>query len=171
MVLYVYIIFYVFFVSANQKKKMQQKKMYSPTSLRTLCIVQLYQIAGKECNTRMRDLFARVPTLILKSFLSYAHFRFIRNFGFTEHDIFCMAEEIYDQRQFTLPPNHYEKSQYCIEDIIVKCSYMSSEEVINYLQNVPNSVLSTLRHAYEREGFSEIIRRILNSRYRNNANI
>ena len=143
------------------------KKMYSALSLRTLCLVQVYNTASTQCNSEMRDLFSSLPTPILNAFLGYAHFKFITNPGFTELDIFNLAEEIIDQRQFTFFGNS-EQNDFSLDEMIRQCGYFSSAEVCTYVHNVSNSVLRSLRRAYNREGCSEIIRKILNKRHRDN---
>jgi len=84
------------FFSANQKRTSDDnvkddhctergakvaKKMYSALSLRTLCMVQVYNMASTQCSSQMRDLFSSLPTPILSAFLGYAHFKFISNPG------------------------------------------------------------------------------------------
>ena len=70
----------------------------------------------------MRDLFSKLPTPILIFFWDYAHFKFISNPGFTELDIFHMAEDIFDQRHFTFLGNS-EQGDFSLDEMIRQCGY------------------------------------------------
>jgi hypothetical protein len=100
----------------------------------------------------MRDFFCKIPSPILIIFMDYADFQFVLNPGFAELDVFNAAEEIFDQR-------------YQLNKMIRECSHFTSEEIFIHLKNVPGSVLNSLGLSFNRENFSDILRKILNMRF------
>lgn len=86
---------------------------YEPASLKKLCLQRVYGMCNKQNNIAMRDLFVRLPTSILEIFLNYAHVQFLLNPGLNELDVYQIAEEVFDQRNYKIlikSPNMFQLS-------------------------------------------------------------
>ena len=120
------------FFSANQKRARNDeskkdkehilKKVFSPVSLRILCIKEIYDYCYTKCNSELRELFVKIATIYLNMLINYAHFKFIENPSFQELDAFQMAEEVFDQRNFEFIGTS-TTGDYLIAEIIRRCGF------------------------------------------------
>jgi len=98
--------------------------VYEPASLKKLCLQRVHGMCNKQNNIVMRDLFVRLPTPVLEMLLDYVHFQFLLNSGLNELDVYQIAEEVFDQRNYKILIKSPSMFQLSFRNIMKMCDIM-----------------------------------------------
>lgn len=134
-------------------------------SLEELCLSAIYDTITHLNPLEARDQLVRFSTILLESILKIAKTKYLGDMSLETNklDILITIKELIDQRYFYLCNSDTLFGKCCFQ-ILTICSFMTKNEIIDFLECLPEIMIEHLRTLFIRWNWSVILIAILDKK-------